>query len=299
MTATGARPALRRLDQSGMDAVLRLLGASGEAGPAEGGDGTPGRRLSEAALAHQFLLDALDRGEHGRFVVWPGDDPVALLYAGPTGTLVPAGAPEAAGPLAEAAEKLGWRVLVGDAGIGWALLDAVPRGIFRRRTTAREQRFMAAHAADVEVSRPDDPGLRLAHPGELDVLVDFACRLHVEDKMGPPIARSARSAVRSRMLESVTRGATYVVERGGRPVGKADVSLRSPSRGAQIAGVYVAAEARGRGVAGALVGGIVRRLVRDGAPAVSLHVRADNDRAIAAYRTAGMADRGAWVLALR
>lgn len=293
MTATGARPSLRRLDEGGVDAVLRLLGAH-----AEDGADLPGY-VPDGVLAHQFLLDALDRGEHERFVVWPGEDPLALLYAGPTGTLVPAGPAEAAAPLAEAAERLGWRVLVGDAPIGWALLDATPRGIFRRRTTAREQRFMAVRGADVAVDMADDPGLRLARPDDLDVLVDFACRLHVEDRMGPPIARSSRAAVRSRMSESVTRGGTFVVERDGRPVGKADVSLRSRRRGAQVAGVFVAAEVRGQGIAGALVGGVVRRLAREGSPAVSLHVRADNAPAIGAYRRAGMTDRGAWVLALR
>jgi len=293
VTATGARPGLRRLDEAGVDGVLRVLGAH-----PDDGAGLPGP-LPDGVLAHQFLLDALDRGERERFVVWPAEDPVALLYAGPTGTLVPAGAAAAAAPLAEAAERLGWRVLVGDAALGWALLEASPRGIFRRRTTAREQRFMAVRAADVDVDAPDDPGLRLARPDELDVLVDFACRLHVEDRMGPPIARSARSAVRSRMLESVTREATFVVERGGRVVGKADVSLRSRTRGAQVAGVFVAEPARGQGLAGTLVGGVIRRLAREGSPAVSLHVRTDNAPAIAAYRRAGMADRGAWVLALR
>jgi uncharacterized protein len=43
----------------------------------------------------------------------------------------------------------------------------------------------------------------------------------------------------------------------------------------------------------------VRTLLRNGAPAVSLHVRADNAPAIAAYRSAGLVDRRPWILALR
>lgn len=290
MTTTPARSALRRLEPADVPAVVALL---------EDGPPPPGARVPDGVLAHQFLLDALDRGEHHRVVVWPADDPVGVLYAGPTGTLVPAGAPAAAAALADAAERTGWRVLVGDAAIGWALLDAAPRGLFRRRATAREQRFMAVRAEDAGTAGPAVAGFRLATPADLDVLVEFACRLHVEDRMGAPIAKSARASVRTRMLESVGRGATWVVERDGRPVAKADLSLRSPRRGGQIAGVYVDHRVRGQGVASGLVAAIVRLLVREGLPAVSLHVRADNLPAIAAYRRAGLVDRGPWVLALR
>ncbi len=233
-------------------------------------------------------------------MVWPGHDPIAVLYFGATGTLVPAGDPAAAHALAEAAERIGWRVLVGDAPIGWALLAASNRGVFRRRANAREQRFMVAEQGVVaDLHRPEPEGFRLAREEDVEVLVDFACRLHVEDRMGPPIARSARSAVRARVRETIARRDTFVVERGGVAVGKADLSLRSRRRGGQIAGVYVDAAARGQGVAAGLIGELVRMLLRDGLPGVSLHVRSDNAPAIAAYRRAGMSDRGPWVLALR
>lgn len=297
MTATPSREGLRRLEPGAVAHVVGLLErdfAPPRPGEPDGPSDGPG------AIAHQYLLDALDRGEHDRFVVWPGHDPIGMIYIGTTGTLVPAGDPAAAPALADAAERIGWRVLVGDAPIGWALLNASGRGVFRRRANAREQRFMAVEQTDapaLDVPRPD--GFRLARESDVEVLVDYACRLHVEDRMGPPIARSARGAVRARVRETVLRGTTYVIERGGRAVGKADLSLHSRRRGGQIAGVYVDAAARGQGVASGLVGELARMLLRDGLPGVSLHVRSDNAPAIAAYRRAGLHDQGPWLLALR
>lgn len=294
MTTTPARDRLRRLDPRGVGHVTALL--ERDFGHPANPWATPGT----AVLANQFLLDALDRGDYDRFHVWPGHDPVSLLYSGPTGTLIPAGDPVGGPPLCEAAERVGWRVLVGDARIGRALVQAMPRGVFRRRPGVREQRFMSVEAHDVrDPDRASPPGFRSARLRDLDILVDFACLLHVEDRMGPPIGRSARGSVRARMRETIERGETFVIDHDDHPVGKADLSLRSHRRGAQIAGVYVDESARGQGVASALVGALVRMLVREGLPGVSLHVRSDNEPAMAAYRRAGLRDQGPWVLALR
>ncbi|MBA3373593.1 MAG: GNAT family N-acetyltransferase [Euzebyaceae bacterium] len=248
-------------------------------------------------LANQVLLDALDRGERQRFLVWPPFQPAAVLYVSPTGTLAPAGDPRGGAALAAAAEKTGWRVLVGDAPLGRALLEVHPRGVFRRRPSAREQRLMTVSGGAADVEEP--AGFRRAIAGDVDRLTELACRLHVEDRMGPPISRSALPGVRSRMANSVAQGMTFVVERHGEVVAKLDLSLRSRRRGAQIAGVYVAAASRGQGLAGAAVGTLARQLLADGLPGVALHVRADNHPAIAAYRRAGLRDSGAWLLALR
>lgn len=256
-------------------------------------------RLSraDAVLANQVLLDALDHGERERFLLWPAYDPRAVMYVSATGTLVPAGDPGAADAFASAAERAGWRVLVGDATISEALLDTYPRGLFRRRPHGREQRFMATRTPAEHLPRP--PGFRRATYEDVPVLTDFACALHVEDQMGPPLARSTRPAVRARMADSVARGLTYVVERDRAVVAKFDLSLHSRDRGDQIAGVFVNANYRGQGITSGAVATIVRELLADGSPGVTLHVRADNAPAIAAYRRAGLDDRGAWTLAIR
>jgi len=255
------------------------------------------RNAPDGMLANQVLLDALDRGEWRRFLVWPPQEPAAVLYVSSTGTLVPAGDPKGGPALAAAAEKTGWRVLVGDGPLGWAVLEGNPRGVFRRRPSAREQRLMTVSGRPPDVAEP--AGFRRATAGDVDRLTDLACRLHVEDRMGPPISRSALPGVRSRMTNSVAQGLTFVVERHGKVVAKLDLSLRSRRRGAQIAGVYVAAASRGQGLGGGAVGTLARQLLADGLPGVTLHVRADNHPAIAAYRRAGFRDGGEWLLALR
>lgn len=253
-------------------------------------------RVGGDPLANQHLLDGLDRGDHARFVVWPEPAPLAVLYQGPSGALMAAGDPAAAPALVGAAERFDWRVLLGDAGICQALLDAGTHGFFRRRPAAREQRFMAATAA---TGPPRMEGLRPASAGDLELLTDFACRLHVADRMGPPISRAGRGAVRGRMQESIGAGRTWVVERGGRAVAKIDLPLYSPRRGAQMAGVFVEERWRGQGIGSQAARALVAILLDEGLPGVTLHVRADNEQAKAAYRTAGFGDRGPWTLALR
>jgi len=300
MTATPSH-ALRRVNDAQAAALVAELERDfGQPRPSRNTPSNPRANPGSAAVPNAYLLDALDRGEHDRFLVWPGEHPRATVYASPTGTLVPAGDPAAGAVLAEASERIGWRVLVGDARIGDILLNETATGVFRRRVRAREQRFMAVEAGDrARLDAPVPAGFRPARRADLEVLVELACRLHVEDLMGPPIARSARSGVRARMEETIERGATYVVERGGRAVGKADLSLRSRRRGAQIAGVYVDASARGRGIATGLVAELLRRVLDEGMPSASLHVRSDNAAGIIAYERAGLIDRGPWVLAVR
>ena len=286
MTAAPAAPAAGRLDDQTLPRVVHLLEHDfGRSRPPDG------------VIANQVLLDALDRGEQQRFLVWPNDDPRAVLYMSGAGTLVPAGDPAAGPALAAAAERAGWRVLVGDAPLSEALLDAYPRGLFRRGPTGREQRFMATTTAPADIPRP--LGFRRGTYEDVPLLTEFACALHVEDKMGPPLARSTRPAVRARMADSVAHGLTYVVERDRVVVAKFDLSLHSSTRGAQVAGVYVEPEQRGQGITTGAIAAIVRELLLDGLPGVTLHVRADNAPAIAAYRRAGLTDRGAWTLAIR
>lgn len=284
MTATDPRPAVRPRAHS-VDQIRALLSRDAD-----------GRPDFHRQLAHQFQLDALDRGQLHRFAAWPAEQPTGVLYSASGGTVMPAGDPGAGAALADAAQGDGWRVLVGPAPISNALIDASTRGLFRRRPRAREQRFMVC----TEPSPLATPtGLRPARDDDLDALVDLACRLHVEDQMGPPIPESGRAAVRSRLHQSVRRGDTWVVERRSGVIAKVDVALRSPRRGAQIAGVYVHPQWRGQGVAAHAVAALTNRMLADELLGVTLHVRADNVAGRRAYERAGYLDVGAWTLALR
>jgi uncharacterized protein len=286
MTAMPTTRVARSLRRGDVPKVVRLLET--DFGRLPAGDG---------ATRHQFLLDALDRGEHSRFALWPERGIGAMIYVGTGGTVVPAGDPEAGPALAAAADASSWRVMIGDAPVARSVVECTGRSVFRRRALAREQRFLVARRVPRVVEPP--LGMRLAGLADLPEVTELACLLHVEDQMGPPIPRASRAGVRGRMRDSILRGATWVVERDGRAVAKVDLSIQSRLRGAQIAGVYVDAAYRSQGVAGDCVAAVTRALLDSGYPAVTLHVRADNVPAMRAYERAGFIDEGAWVLALR
>lgn len=252
---------------------------------------------------HHYLLDALDRGEIDRFVVYGTDRPSAVVHLGLTGTVVPAGDPAAVDALLPYVERSRWRILIGDEPIARALLEAGNTSWWRRGPSVRMQRLMTVDQMTVPPARGPQtstiPGFRRAGRADLDLVAEFACRLHVEDRMGPALIGAARSGVRHRMAQSIDRGMTWIVQRDGVPVGKVDLSLYSARRGAQIAGVYVAQDHRGRGIGTGMILSLARQLLDKGLPVVSLHVRDDNFPALAAYRRAGLVERGNWVLALR
>ncbi len=285
MTATPTRPRVAAVDERSAGLVEAFLTT-----PADGGDAV------DATLAHQQLLDALDRREHRRLMAWPAGAPRAVAHLSASGTLSVAGDAAAGPAIAEHVAASGWRVLLGDAALGDAILDTASRGLLRRRPRAREQRLMVVREP-ADLAPP--VGLRLAVPADRAAVTDLASRLHVEDRMGPPLSRAAREGVSERMRDSIARGATWVVDRGS-VVAKVDVSLASSRRGAQIAGVYVEEAYRGGGLATRAVATVARDLVtRWGLPGVTLHVRADNEAGRRAYARAGFIDRGAWTLALR
>jgi len=252
---------------------------------------------AEGAAVNQFLLDALDRGEHRAMTVYPADAPLGVCYVGSGGLVVPAGHASAAQPLAAALRSSGWRVLVGDLAVGEVIVEQSSAGLFRRRPYAREQRLMVTDTSTV--GGDGCGGLRRAVMDDLERLTDFACGLHVEDQMGPPLSRTGRSAVQQRVASSIRRETCWVVDVEGDVAAKIDVSIESRRRGAQLAGVFVDRRWRARGVARRGIADLSRRLLRAGMPCVTLHVRADNVPAIRAYEAAGFVQRRRWLLALR
>lgn len=259
--------------------------------PPQGGDDV------DAILRHQQILDALDRHEYRRVVLWPDQEPAAVAHLASTGTLVVAGEESGGRSIGAYLAGSGWRVLLGDLALSSAIVAATPKGLRRRGISAREQRFMALRCP-AEIAEP--VGFRLAGQSDLETVTDMACRLHVEDRMGPPLSRVAQAGVAQRMRSSIARSLTWVVDgEGVGPVAKVDVSLWSRVRGGQIAGVYVDERWRGRGIAAGAVAAVSRRLLANGLPGVTLHVRADNVAGRKAYARAGFVDQGAWLLALR
>ena len=158
MTATPTRPGVHTVDGRLAPAVAAFLER-----PRAGEDRV------DAVLDHQLLLDALDRGERHRLMVWPGEEPRAVGHLSSTGTLVVAGDPAAGEAMAAHLDGTGWRVLLGDAALAQRILAVDGRGLLRRRPRAREQRFMATRTP---AALGGPVGLRRAEPGDLDAVPD-------------------------------------------------------------------------------------------------------------------------------
>jgi len=219
----------------------------------------------------------------------------ALALVFPGRLLVPCGDPDLlrrAGPLTRR-----WRLLIGDVEAGDAALSHVTDG---RGLVVHDQRFMTVDP--VRVPAADllpDPGLRLAEPADLDRLADLAVRLHVDDRFGSDPGVAGWRGYRQRIEMSMRQGLVWCVGPVGAPVCKVERAVSSGRWGAQLAGIVVASDSRHEALGRRAVATAVRRVLGEfaGRP-LSLHVRAENTRAIDAYRAAGFVDREAWRLAV-
>ena len=92
--------------------------------------------------------------------------------------------------------------------------------------------------------------------------------------------------LRRRMRERVLTGTSWVVRDAGRLSFVVHVGFRTPL-GAQVGGTYVWPEDRGQGIATRAMRGLVRTLLGDGVPRITLHADEANTAAIRCYAAAG------------
>jgi predicted GNAT family acetyltransferase len=132
-------------------------------------------------------------------------------------------------------------------------------------------------------------GVRAAVRGEEELIYPAAVAMFREEVGSDPTAADGGRGFHARVRDLVATGRTYLVVREGRVVFKADVgALFGPV--AQIHGVWVDPEMRGRGIARTAMREVVPLIQRDHAPQVSLYVNSFNTAARAAYRAAGFVD---------
>lgn len=137
-----------------------------------------------------------------------------------------------------------------------------------------------------------DPHVRLARPSELDIYWPAAVAMYTEEVGVSPLADDGGDAHRARVAQLLQLGRSYARVVDGRVVFKADVAAVSRHT-AQIQGVWVAPDWRGRGLGtagmAAVVADVLRRRI---APTVSLYVNHYNHVARRTYARCGFRQAG-------
>jgi predicted GNAT family acetyltransferase len=147
--------------------------------------------------------------------------------------------------------------------------------------TPRDQRWEQPHleiATDPRVA--PDPLVRRTTLAEADVLYPACVAMYTEEVGVSPEVFGGADFYRTRVRNLVSRGWSFARLEGGEVVFKAEVACLSP-HAAQVQGVYVAPDRRGRGIGAAGMAAVVAAIRADLAPVVSLYV---NDYNVAARR---------------
>jgi uncharacterized protein len=244
-----------------------------------------------------FALSAMESFGAEPLRLAADDDRWALAVVFPGRLVVPCGDAEAI--VAAGAPTRRWRLLVGDVAAGDAVLETVASDA---GLVIHDQRYLLVDPERVPgPTELPDPGLRRAEPADLPKLAALAVQLHVDDQFGPDPGRVGERGYRQRLEQTVRQGLVSCVGPIGAPILKLERSVSSRRWGVQLAGIVVDPAARARGLGRAAVATAVRAAMTEGPRdrAISLHVRADNAPALAAYAAAGFVDREAWRLVVR
>jgi uncharacterized protein len=224
-----------------------------------------------------FLEDVARRG-HGRFLATRGENGLtAICHLGTN--VVPSG--DGCGAFAEAAARVGARMLIGEERAVTELFDSARRKLPRPRDDRPGQPVYA-------ISTPPPPGatgLRVATTEDLDLLVPACAASHREELGVDPLKRDPEG-FRWRTRTQIEEGRSWLWDVDGVIRFKAEASAWTPSA-VQLQQVWVDPPARKRRYATRALQDLIRLLL-EGTPVVTLFVRRDNMPAIRLYETVGM-----------
>ncbi len=142
-----------------------------------------------------------------------------------------------------------------------------------------------------------DPGVRLVRPDEVDLLFPAAVAMYTDEVGVSPLADDGGRGYRRRVAELVRARRAYAKIVDGRVVFKAELAIVTRHT-AQIQGVWVDPEWRGRGIASAAMASVVHDALRRVAPSVSLYVNDYNVPARRAYASCGFRPAGTFATVL-
>jgi uncharacterized protein len=178
------------------------------------------------------------------------------------------------------------RMLVGERQAVERLWQLVSGSYPAPREVRARQFVYAVEPGTLTVPRRRAPRgrARLARRGDEDRVLELSAAMYLEEMGEDPLARDP-AGYRRRVRVLTDRNWTYVYERDGELVFKMDVGCAS-QQGAQIQGVYVPRELRGRGL-GTHAMGACCALAFQRHPALSLYVNDFNRPAVALYERLG------------
>lgn len=280
--ATAGRLDVRPLGAAHRDAALALC-----------------RRDAVSAVLAGGFVEALGRRPppHQMLGVFDHGDLVALCWSG--ANLVPVGAgPDAVEALAEVQRARGRRCssIVGDASAVLGLWE-------RLRTSWSVPRDVRPEQPSLAMTRPsrlrDDPAVRRSRPEEFDLLFPACVAMFTEEVGYSPTVGGAAYEHRVRELVALGRSFVRIDEgpHGPRVVFKAELGAVALDV-AQVQGVWVHPDLRGRGLGTAGMAAVVRAALADVAPTVSLYVNSYNAPALAVYRKVGFERVGTYATVL-
>lgn len=268
----------------------------------------PGERDAALALCLRDPVAAVLAGGHVEAMSSGTRSSQLLGVVGPSGleavcwagaNLVPVSAgPEAVAAIAEAQRRRGRRCssLVGPAEQVLGLWDLLQSSWSQPRDVRPDQPSLAISRAP---RIPPDARVRRSEPEDFDLLFPACIAMFTEEVGYSPTAGG--SAYEQRVRELVERGRSFVRidtgPDGPRVVFKAELGAVALGV-AQVQGVWVPPDLRGRGLASAGMAAVVEAALSDVAPTVSLYVNSYNAPALAVYARVGFERVGTYATVL-
>lgn len=164
------------------------------------------------------------------------------------------------------------------------------------RAIRRHQPLLTTTTPPSALGVPVSRDVRPARRSEVDLVLPAAEHMFTAEIGYPPYVGSAR-AYRHSLLALVEEGRTYVVVEDGKVVFKADVGSVALDC-AQVQGVWLSPELRGRGRAVPYMAAVVEQVMNDHAREVSLYVNDFNAPALATYFRCGFTEVGSYTTVL-
>lgn len=244
-------------------------------------------RIEESGLAGNRgpLFGYEDRGER------------ALCWCGANVVPVEAGERALAALAAKVVRRRTWASSIfGPADQVLALWGRLERHWGEAREVRPNQLVMTMTSPPAAAGVAADPAVRPARIDELDLVVPAAAAMFTEE-IGYPPYQGNGLAYRRGVANLIEQGRTLVRIEDGTVVFKAD--LGSVSLGvAQVQGVWVHPDWRGRGIAAPAMAAVVEHTLAEVAGTATLYVNDFNVPAVATYRRVGFVQTGTFATVL-